>query len=283
MPELPEVETIAKGLAEVLCNKVITKVDFLSTKLREEIPIKAVKKVLEGHKIKSIFRRAKYIIIQTPKGLIFSHLGMTGKFLNLKELSAKEKHTHLILTYKKQKTTLAAIHYVDPRRFGRMTAISSFAWEKHPWFVQNGCEPLEEKNLGTYLSQKASTKSLAIKSFLMDSKVLVGVGNIYACEALFAAKIHPETPAKALTTSKWQDLAYAIKKILKKAIKEGGTSIRDFRKLENQKGYFKQSLFVYGREKEPCLKCKKTVKRLIQAGRSSFFCPSCQKQKEENL
>ena len=276
MPELPEVETIARSLDDVLRSKTIKEVKFFRDSLREKIPTLKVKEVLEGEKVEEVFRRAKYIIIKTKKGLVFSHLGMTGNFLNTKDLSPQKKHTHLIISYKINKSKVQALHYIDPRRFGRLTAQSSLSWQKHPWFIKNGSEPLEKKELGKYLHQMSKNKKVPIKNFLMKPEVLVGVGNIYACEALFLSQVKPSRPCENISLSTWKTLAQNIKKVLKQAIKAGGTSIKDFRRLEDEKGYFKQSLFVYGRENKNCYTCKTNIQRIVQAGRSSWFCPNCQ-------
>ncbi len=277
MPELPEVETITRSLSETIVGATLSGLVFHRKDLREELPKKTLTEVLSGEEILSVFRRSKYILIETNKGFALIHLGMTGNVFFETFREPKRPHTHVVFEFLDKGGARFFIHYVDPRRFGRMGAQLGKTWQSHPYLTGLGVEPLEEKQLGAYLYQLSRNRNLPVKNFIMDSRIVVGVGNIYACEALFKAHIRPTKKSGSISRQKYDLLSEAIKKTLRAAIKAGGTTIRDFRSSEGNPGYFSQSLNVYGRKDKPCLKCGAIIRMTRMSGRSSFFCAVCQK------
>ena len=276
MPELPEVETVVRSLKKVCLNGVIKKPKFYREDLREKIPIKVFKQVTNGKKIQAVSRRSKYIIIETKEGAALFHLGMTGQFLCLNSSKPSHAHTHLVFELH-QKNKIYYLHFVDPRRFGRISAHVGPKWNDHPYFEALGREPLVGGGLGKYLWECGKGSKRSIKSLLMDNKVIVGIGNIYACETLFMAGVNPQRLSYELSELEFSTLAKSSRIILKKAIHAGGTTIRDFRDMKGNSGYFSISLKVYNRAGEPCIKCNAKIAHVKQSGRSSWFCPICQK------
>ncbi|NRA45673.1 MAG: bifunctional DNA-formamidopyrimidine glycosylase/DNA-(apurinic or apyrimidinic site) lyase [Oligoflexales bacterium] len=276
MPELPEVETVVKSLAATCQGLTATEIKFYRKDIREPIPIPQFRKALLKQAVVSVERRSKYIIMNTKTGSAIFHLGMSGQLLALKSKKPQFKHTHLVMTFTGEAQNIY-LHFVDPRRFGRISAHLGEAWEQHPFFGQLGCEPLEQRSLGTYLWNYGKKSNRPIKSLLMDSKVVVGIGNIYACESLFLAGVHPERSAASLSPKDYQAIAAAAKKTLRLAIKAGGTSIKDFKSMEGKSGYFAISLNVYGRSDESCNICGNSIGHIKQSGRSTWFCGLCQK------
>ena len=202
---------------------------------------------------------------------------MTGRFLFKTEDSIEASHTHVVFSIKsKNKNNLKFLHYIDPRRFGFMTYHKGELWQQHPLLSPLGVEPLECKNLAEELWKKSRKRKTPIKNFIMDASTVVGVGNIYACEALFLASIKPTHPAGKLNKEKYSRLALSICKVLKKAIQNGGSSIKDFRTSSGENGYFQVHHNVYGKSGEPCKKCQQPIKQMKQAGRSTWFCTKCQ-------
>ena len=270
MPELPEVETTLRGVAPHLVGRTITDVDVRERRLRWPVP-RAVDG-LAGSMIRSARRRGKYLLFDVSSGTLILHLGMSGGLRVLDPDVAWKKHDHLALRLDSGKE----LRYHDPRRFGCVLFCEGDP-EQHPLIRSLGPEPLGEKFTGDYLAGVAKGRKLAIKQLIMDSHVVVGVGNIYACEALFLAGIHPARAAGKISRHRLVNLVAAIKQVLAAAIESGGTTLRDFLNEEGQPGYFKQSLNVYGREGEPCRTCGGLVKRVVQGQRSTFYCGSCQR------
>jgi formamidopyrimidine-DNA glycosylase len=278
LPELPEVETVKNGLAHVALDREVASVRFYRADLREIIPQHLIKRILIGQKILSFERRSKYILITTSKGTVLSHLGMTGAFLIRRSSKPEKSHTHFVIGLKKLKgKDDVFLHYVDPRRFGRLSATEESPYE-HPYLANLGPEPLEltPKKLSAHLMERASGRKSPIKNFIMDAKVVVGVGNIYACESLFKSGISPLRLAGEVDPDEMLILAGYIIKILRKAIKQGGTTIKDFQNAEGGTGYFAISLKVYGRQGLPCSNCKAPIFQVKQSGRSSWYCEICQ-------
>lgn len=280
MPELPEVETVCRGLSPHMTGKTISKVTLYRENLRYPFPAQFVEN-LENRTITKIQRRAKYIEIHLDNGQVWiTHLGMTGVYLLCEKEKSPIKHTHMIVSFDD-----VALHYVDPRRFGYMDLIPIEYLGESAYYKNLGPEPFSETFNPTYIAEKLSQSKKPIKTFLMDNSFVVGVGNIYACEILFKLKINPETPAnqlfKKLKPLQKTRLSARIKQeitdTLKAAIKAGGATISDFRAPDSTSGYFPIQFKVYGRENELCFDCKCQIKRIIQAGRSTFYCPSCQK------
>jgi formamidopyrimidine-DNA glycosylase len=278
VPELPEVETITRGLIPALTGQRVESVVQSAYKLRMMMP-KNLNKKLSGAGIERVSRRAKYILVFLSSGeCLIIHLGMTG---TLRVTSAEDRirenpaHLHLRITFSSGDELL----FCDPRRFGLIALIPQTDLESHPLFARLGPEPLEKEFSARYLEKFLKGRRIAIKPLLLNQSTVVGIGNIYASEALFLACIDPRRSAGELARHEVSTLVLAIKKVLHKAIKAGGSSLRDYRKLDGQKGGFQSEFSVYGREGLPCSGCvckaQETggIVKIIQGGRSSFYCP----------
>ncbi len=279
MPELPEVETVCRGLAQNIIHKHISKVTARRRDLRVPLPAN-FEKALEKKEITRIARRAKYILIHLDNdAILVIHLGMSGTLILHEKLPKTfRKHDHVIIEFapdKKSKIGYMVFH--DPRRFGLMALTSKTTFAKHKLFVNLGPEPLDKKLNGEYLYTILQSSKAPVKSVIMDQRKLVGVGNIYACEALFRAHIHPERAANKVTQKEATALVVQIKKVLEAAIKSGGSTVRDYVRSSGDSGYFQHHFSVYGRKGLPCLSCKTPVSVIRQSGRSTFFCANCQK------
>ena len=283
MPELPEVETVKRGLEEFIINESIKEVYLSKFNLRFPWPKDFVSKIV-GKKIISIKRRAKYIIIGLSDNYsIIAHLGMSGSYKVLKKGEVQDyiilKHDHLIIDLDNFK-----IVYNDPRRFGYIDLTNQDP-ETHKFLSSLGPEPLSNYFNADNLAENLLNKNKPIKNTLLDQNIVSGLGNIYVCEALFRSKINPKKNCSKLVTSKGKprkNLILLVKKInevIKEAIEAGGSSLRDFSNTSGKMGYFQSSFNVYNRENEKCLldSCDGVVKRIIQSGRSTFFCSKCQK------
>lgn len=281
MPELPEVETVRRGLEPVLAGKRLARVEQRRADLRFAFPEGFVQR-LTGATVRSVDRRAKYLLMPLDRGdTLVCHLGMSGRFeidhrrpgLFEHAVGDNPKHEHVVFVTDEG----VRVAFFDPRRFGFMGLIPTDAVAGHPWFAGLGPEPLGDGFDGPVLQDAVAGKRQSIKVTLLDQRLVAGVGNIYACEALFAARISPERPAGALTPAEARRLAAAVKTVLLDAIAAGGSTLRDFAHTDGQLGYFQHRFKVYGREGEPCLGgCGGAVARIVQAGRSTFYCPACQ-------
>ena len=283
MPELPEVETVKRGLEEFIINENIKKVYLSKLSLRFPWPKDFISKGV-GKKIISIKRRAKYIIIGLSDNYsIIAHLGMSGSYKVLKKSEAQNytilKHDHLIIDLDNFK-----IVYNDPRRFGYID-LTNQEPETHKFLSSLGPEPLSNYFNAYDLAKTLLNKSKPIKNSLLDQNIVSGLGNIYVCEALFRSRINPKKNCSKLVTSKGKPrknlilLVQKINEVIKEAIEVGGSSLRDFSNINGKMGYFQSSFNVYNRENEKCLLdcCDGVIKRIIQSGRSTFFCSKCQK------
>lgn len=275
MPELPEVETVKRGLNEVLHigkrkSPKITKVTRRRENIREVIP-KSLEKDLVGRKILSITRRAKYLIFEFENGFLLNHLGMTGCW-RVCEKGDVKNHDHFLMHLEKNKV----LAYNDPRRFGLVTWCKANV-ESHKKIKDLGPEPLDNVFNADYLFAKTRKVKTNIKTFLMNQKTVVGVGNIYASEALFSAGVRPQRLAHKVTRAECEKVVAETKVVLENAIKAGGSTISDFKQAGGESGYFQHQFHVYGKKGEACCKCKKQIKQLVLGGRSSFYCPQCQK------
>jgi formamidopyrimidine-DNA glycosylase len=281
MPELPEVETTVRCLRTEFLEHKISRVKFFRSNLRDPIPISQIKKHGVGATIDNFERRGKYILAHIGEKSLVMHLGMSGNVLSQTSSSPKQKHTHFVFDLVNPKTKQKKfLHYVDPRRFGRLDILARDTWQEHKYFAAMGPEPLDTRNLGKYLLEKSDKRKTPVKSFVMDQKTVVGVGNIYACEALFLSKIHPMRTASEISPSEYNLLAKNIKTVLRRAIKQGGTSFKDFKGLDGEpSGYFSVRLNVYNRKDQACKKCSTAIENIAITGRSSFYCPKCQKEK----
>jgi len=271
MPELPEVETTRRGIEAHLLGHHISKVIVRNRKLRWPVPAN-LSRELHQQAVSSVTRRGKYLLLGFDKGTLIIHLGMSGSLRILPVDSHPEKHDHVEL----QLDSGQCLRLRDPRRFGCVL------WTrrdplKHKLLASLGPEPLLADFDGDTLYNRSRGRKQAIKSFIMDSKVVVGVGNIYASEALFLAGIHPLRAAGRISSQRYQQLAAVIKTVLAAAIEQGGTTLRDFTSSDGSPGYFKQQLNVYGRAGEFCPNCKHSIRQLNIAQRASYYCPHCQK------
>lgn len=271
MPELPEVETTLRGILPHIAKQRIKRVVVRHYSLRWPIH-KNIDHCVRGQVMKTVYRRAKYLLLQVDTGTMILHLGMSGSLRVLVQEVPPKKHDHFDIEFENN----IILRYTDPRRFG------AFLWteedpELHPLLIKLGPEPLTSDFSPAYLFKISRKRNVPIKSFIMNNHIVVGVGNIYATEVLFLTGLHPNKPAKALTEQNCRDLVRAIKRILHKAIKAGGTTLKDFVNTAGKPGYFKQQLHVYGRAKQPCLQCKTPLKSLRIAQRNTMYCPECQK------
>jgi formamidopyrimidine-DNA glycosylase len=268
MPELPEVETTVRGLAHVLEGRRIASIEARRPDLRRALP-EDLGQRLTGARVTALRRRAKYGLIDTDRGdtLVF-HLGMSGRWrIDPGEI---EKHDHFLITTDDGHS----VALNDARRFGSLDLIRSDALGAWPPFVALGPEPFE---LGARaLKRRLAGRSAAIKLLLLDQRIVAGLGNIYVCEALFRAGIHPKRAGGSVSLARLERLVAAIRAVLEEAIAAGGSSLRDFASPGGELGYFSKQFAVYGREGEPCA-CGGVVKRIVQGGRSTFFCPKCQR------
>lgn len=271
MPELPEVEITTKNLLQILKPPVkIEKFIFFRKDLRHLIPIKKIKQ-LDGQVLLNIRRRAKFIIFEFSQASLVGHLGMTGSWRFETEPWQRTTHDHIALQFNKNQF----IVYHDPRRFGEFDYFEKS--NSHLRFINLGVEPLDKNTNWTQLSQQFKRMQSPIKSVLMNQKYLVGVGNIYASEALFRAGIKPLKKASAVTYKQYQALWAEVVHVLQSAIQAGGSTIQDFRNGYGERGDFQNHFLVYGRDDQACRRCGSLIKSIFISGRSTFWCPSCQK------
>jgi len=271
LPELPEVETTVKGLEHVLKGRRLRRVEARRADLRRAFP-KDLGQRLTGARVTSLGRRAKYGLVNTDRGdtMVF-HLGMSGAWrVDPEEIG---KHDHLLLETDEGRK----LHLRDPRRFGSIDLVATAELAEWPAFKALGPEPLDGTIDGKWLKQRFDKRSAAVKLLLLDQRIVAGLGNIYACEALFRARIDPRKAAGRIGRPKLDLLAQSIPAVLEDAIKAGGSTLRDFAAPDGELGYFSKQFDVYDREGQPCPGCTGKVKRIVQGGRSTFFCPSCQR------
>jgi formamidopyrimidine-DNA glycosylase len=311
MPELPEVETVRAGLERVLLGRRFVRVDQRRRDLRFPLPARFAER-LAGRRVESLGRRAKYILIRLDGGEVLAvHLGMTGRFSVHKARAAAAsaphpgplpaegrgegtvlgayvydhggdaKHDHLVFTLSDGTT----VTYNDARRFGYMQLVPEADIDSHAFFAGLGAEPLSEELTPQYLAARARAKKVDLKALLMDQRIVAGLGNIYVCEALFRARLDPFKRAATLATGTGKAapsavrLVAAIKSVLTDAVRAGGSTLRDYKQADGSLGRFQNEFAVYGREGERCVRrgCRGTVRRKVQGGRSTFYCPVCQR------
>lgn len=283
MPELPEVEVTARALRHAIVGSRFEAFRFSGKSLRHPFPRAALAR-LKGTRVASVGRRAKYVLLEFPSGWLAIHLGMSGAIdchLDAR-IGVLGLHDHVGLEFQDAGGRSVAVRYHDPRRFG------SFQWlakdTVHAADIgallgagASGMEPLERAFTGGRLFEASRGRRAPVKQWLMDGKTVVGVGNIYACEALFDAGIRPTRPARAISLKRYEELARAIQRILTQAIAQGGSTIADFHGPDGQAGRYGQSHRVYGREGRPCVNCGRAIERIVQGQRSTFFCHGCQR------
>lgn len=273
MPELPEVETTRRGIEPYLSGRKIQYVEIREPRMRW--PIEDDVHALAGLVVQNIERRAKYILLRSPAGTLILHLGMSGSLRVCPRETEFKKHDHFILGLEGD----MEMRLHDPRRFGAVLwhHHATEPLTTHALLKDLGPEPLDSKFDADYLAASSKNRKTSIKQHIMNSKVVVGVGNIYACEALFRAGIRPQRKAGNISRARLTKLIKEIKLVLDEAIKQGGTTLRDFLREDGQPGYFKQRLLVYDRTGKPCRKCGADIRKMIISNRSTFFCPSCQR------
>ena len=281
MPELPEVETVRRGLAPVMEGEVIRRVEMRRPDLRFPFPERFVER-LEGQRIDRLGRRAKFLMAELDSGeSLVMHLGMSGRFtisgkgfdIFAHETGAASKHDHVVM----HMANGAVVTFNDPRRFGFMELYEPGAIEHCDRLSNLGPEPHSNAFSAAYLDEALQGKASPIKSVLLDQNVVAGLGNIYVCEALFRAGISPKRKAATVPGKRAVRLAAAVRDVILEAIEAGGSSISDYARTDGSLGYFQHSFRVYGREGEPCPTCGASVKRIVQSGRSSFYCSHCQR------
>ena len=270
MPELPEVETTRIGISSHALGKTISEIIIRNRRLRWPVPRQLEKKI-SGQTIRKISRRAKYLLFHFETGCMIMHLGMSGSLRILTAAIPPEKHDHVDLVF----ASGSRLRFRDPRRFGCILWTEAEP-EQHKLLSGLGPEPLNDELSGDYLFRRSRKRTQSIKSYIMDSHTVVGVGNIYANESLFMAGINPARKAGKITRERYDKLAQSVKTILKLALAKGGTTLRDFVNGEGEPGYFRHELQIYDRAGEPCRKCKSLIKMKRLSQRSTFYCPKCQ-------
>lgn len=283
MPELPEVETVRRGLTPAMEGVVIARAQVNRPDLRWPFPENMADR-LTGARVERLRRRSKYVLadLSTEETLLI-HLGMSGRMLISgdplgqfqHDHPAPEKHDHVVFDMENG----ARVTFNDPRRFGAMDLLDTATAEAHPLLASIGPEPFGNDFNESYLIEAIGHRNTAIKTALLDQKTVAGLGNIYVCETLYRSGVHPEEKARNVAKDKIAGLVPIIQEVLQEAIEAGGSSLKDFRQADGELGYFQHRFAVYGREGEPCVTegCDANIARVVQSGRSSFFCPSCQR------
>jgi formamidopyrimidine-DNA glycosylase len=274
MPELPEVETVRRTLAPAIGSRIIA-VEQSGKPLRlgRPMPFAAIKKALAGRRITAMRRHGKYLLVDVEGGhALIVHLGMSGRFRLVKPGEPRAPHTHLVLALEDGRE----IRFSDPRRFGQIDLVKHGEEAAHPSLAVLGRDPLEHGITGPWLHEQAQRRSVSLKSFLLDQSVIAGVGNIYASEALWKVRVRPTRRARRIDAKTAAALAKAVRYVLEHALDKGGTSLKDFVDADGVEGDNYEYLKVYGREGEPCPRCRTKIRRTVIQGRATYFCPTCQ-------
>lgn len=283
MPELPEVETVRRGMEPAMQGQRFARVQVNRPDLRWPFPDRMAER-LTGARVERLRRRSKYILCDLDSAeTLLIHLGMSGRVLIsgdplgqfVHDHPAAEKHDHVVFDMQNG----ARITYNDPRRFGAMDLIETAALEAHPLIAALGPEPLGNAFSGAVLRAALEGRNTPIKAALLDQKTVAGLGNIYVCEALYRSGIDPRRKARAISAPRVEALATAVREVLQEAIEAGGSSLKDYRRVDGELGYFQHNFDAYDREGQPCKRtgCGGTIRRIVQSGRSTFFCPQCQR------
>ena len=270
MPELPEVETTRRGIAPYSEGKRVRELRVREPRLRWPVP-PALPSLVQGQRIERVERRAKYLLFRTDAGTVMIHLGMSGSLRVVDAGEPPMKHDHLDLVMEDQ----LCLRYNDPRRFGSCLWLAP--GESHPLLQDLGPEPLSEEFDGELLYRRSRGRKAPVKQFIMDGRIVVGVGNIYANEALFLSGIRPDRAAGRISRARYHALATEVKRVLTSAIEQGGTTLRDFVGGDGKPGYFAQQLYVYGRGGEPCKRCGKKLQEVRLGQRNTVYCVACQR------
>jgi formamidopyrimidine-DNA glycosylase len=270
MPELPEVETTVRGLRPVVVDRQIEAVMIRERRLRWPVS-RGLNRILGGQRVVSVSRRAKYILLNFSHGTVMIHLGMSGRLRVVPVDTPPVKHDHVDFVLDSGKV----LRFHDPRRFGSVLWVAQ-DYSNSKLIKGLGPEPFDPALTGTILHQVSRGRKTSIKQFVMDGRIVVGVGNIYASEALFRAGIRPGRAAGRVTLSQYERLLDAIRQVLAEAIEAGGTTLRDYSRVTGEPGYFEQSLDVYDRAGRPCVNCATPIRRKVIGQRASYYCPRCQ-------
>jgi formamidopyrimidine-DNA glycosylase len=270
MPELPEVETTRRGIEPHVLGNTLTRVVVRNASLRWPVP-RHLNRSIAGQTVQSLQRRGKYLLLGFTSGTVIIHLGMSGSLRVLDCDTPLQKHDHVDFMFQNSQ----CLRLRDPRRFGAVLFTRKDPL-RHKLLADLGPEPLDRAFSGEHLLRRSRGKSVAVKLFIMNSKIVVGVGNIYANEALFLAGINPRRSAGRLSAERYARLAQAIKAVLRAAIKAGGTTLRDFTAEDGRPGYFQQQLHVYGKAGEPCSRCGTAIKHINLGQRATYYCSHCQ-------
>ena len=274
MPELPEIEVLRRSLEPHLVGDSIERVEVRNPALREPVETARLRRRTQGRQVTALRRRSKYLLIDLEGGqTVTVHLGMSGRLTLVPADEPRELHEHVAFHLRSGRR----LRLRDPRRFGLVFALPTADLAGDPHFAHLGVEPLEAGFSGEFLARAAAGRRGPVKAFLMDARIVVGVGNIYASEALFRAGVHPARTVSRIAAARWRRTADSVVAVLRQAIAEGGTTLNDFADGEGRSGYFQVSLSVYDREGFPCPICGRPVRRIVQAGRSTYFCPRCQR------
>jgi formamidopyrimidine-DNA glycosylase len=271
MPELPEVETTRRGLEPHVVGQRIREVVVRNPNLRWPVPADLAAR-LKGEEVRAVRRRGKYLLFDCREGHLLVHLGMSGRLTIVPSTLPALKHDHVDVQFEGSKS----LRLTDPRRFGAFLWVAGEA-ERHALLEHLGLEPLERTFTGRALHELAKGRKVAVKHFVMNGRIVTGVGNIYASEALFRAGVHPLRMAGRISRERWDRIADAIRVTLRRAVKMGGTTLRDFASADGEPGYFLAECAVYGREGKPCTRCKTPIRAIRQGQRSTFYCPKCQR------
>jgi formamidopyrimidine-DNA glycosylase len=271
LPELPEVETTRRGLAPHARGQRIAALRVYERRLRWPVAA-GLPRQLAGQRIIATARRAKYLLLRLESGTLIVHLGMSGNLRVLPADAPRLPHDHFDLVLGSGR----ALRFNDPRRFGSLHFTRGDP-ERHRLLAHLAPEPFDRQFDGEYLWRTTRRRRLAVKQLLMNSRLVVGVGNIYASEALFRARLRPRRPARSLSRDDCTRLARAVRAVLAQAIRAGGTTLRDYLRADGSPGYFRQRLYVYERAGQPCRRCGTAVRAITQGQRSTYYCPSCQK------
>ena len=272
MPELPEVETIRRGLEPLVKGRRVLQVTVRERRLRERIDPRALAR-LRGARWTGIRRRSKFLLLDTDADLtLLVHLGMTGRLWVSEAGTPQRAHEHVVIALQGDRE----LRFADARRFGLLRVLKSGSVDRDRLLRHLGPEPLDEDLGAEALHRLTRGRRQPVKSFLMDTRALAGIGNIYACEVLYRCGVHPKRAVGRIGLDVWDRLLKNLRLVLQEAISAGGTTVRDFQNAEGNAGYFAVSLRVYGRAGEPCSRCRTRIRRIVQSGRSTFYCPQCQ-------
>ena len=272
MPELPEIETIRRGLDPLISGRRIGRVQVREKRLREPVVPDDLKS-LRGAVFTAIRRRSKYLLLETDAGrTVLIHLGMSGQLWVSSRRRPRRPHEHIVLDLDGE----TQLRYADSRRFGMILVVDNHLVDLHPRLRNLGPEPLDGAFTGEFLYRTTRNRKKPVKNFLLDTHAVAGVGNIYACETLFRSRIDPRRPVGRIRRFRWTRLVDSLREVLEESIRAGGTTFRDYLKADGDVGRFAVDLRVYDRQGDPCSRCGGKIRRIVQAGRSTFFCPRCQ-------